>query len=392
MFRVMHATSRVGFNSLKAALGLESEQLSDTLQEMGGVYSKVTQTAYIDDPENNVFDECTPVNRPALEARFAAFCAEHGFVRDDATFHASGSVGGVYAVPVGGGRRMMVKVRYPGIEDIFRADVKAMQSVASGTQGVIALDPVECARQAEQVIDAELDYTQEIASTREFACLVDGLDVVVPAVCEAYCCEDIVATEYVDSERLFDVVRRGDTTVNTTLMHSLARFLEAGWRAGKLYADPHWGNLLVETTADARLVVVDFGNIVETRAEVHYASVYRLIQAAQLLPEQPPEEPGLRLERSLAAFRRALVDEGFRAQTAEGYSDYFHALGLVHEVLVEQRGAFDPVLLERWDRLTKPGNMKPLDNVWASVFKMMNMLVHVLCKCNVPAFQVFPPP
>ena len=375
MFRALHFTSKVGFNAVKSALGMESADPLEAMQEIGWVYSKVAQNYSVGDPGNAVFDECVPVNKPELDARFRRFCAEHAIPYDEEMFRASGSVGGVFVVPYAG-TTLAVKVRYPGIEDLFRQDVAALQRVAR-VSPVRGFDPVACSQQVEQFIASELDYRREAAYTRRFHALCTDLPVVVPTVYDACCEDDIVATGFVDSDRLFDALAANSLAENTALIRSLYAFVEAGWKAGMLYVDPHWGNILVEKGGERRLVVVDFGNVVDVEPGEHFARIGRLFVATR---------------DGQDAFRAACRAEGCAEQTDCGYREYCTLLSFLRRFFDRERsGVFDAAFLAEWTRQTTvvSMNMTPLDDTWVATFKMINMLLHVSCKAGIPTGPVF---
>jgi predicted unusual protein kinase regulating ubiquinone biosynthesis (AarF/ABC1/UbiB family) len=91
-------------------------------------------------PDDAVFDDCVPLNKAALDKRFALYCQTHGLDQTKAQFVASGSIGGVYKVPHGD-RWLAIKVRYPGIADLCARDFTALQSLQRSreflTQGAV---------------------------------------------------------------------------------------------------------------------------------------------------------------------------------------------------------------------------------------------------------------
>ena len=254
MLRMLHVTSRVGFGMVKGVIGLEAEDPYDIMGHVGGAYSKIAQAgAASRTPDTaSVFDEHEPYNPAELDRRFRAFCSQHGLDGDAPLLH-SGSIGGVYRVQLASGETVAVKVRYPGIDDLFQSDARLLRMsslVQSSTRAALT----------HQVADAlliELDYEAEQRTIQQFHERWHPT-VRVPALYSGLCCADVTVMSYLESTPLLEYVRSATVTERASVATQLTTFLLLSWaRDGLVYADPHWGNLSVD--AGGTLSVVDFG-------------------------------------------------------------------------------------------------------------------------------------
>jgi predicted unusual protein kinase regulating ubiquinone biosynthesis (AarF/ABC1/UbiB family) len=193
----------------------------------------------------------TELKRP-LDSVFAEF---------DQTPIASASLAQVHAARLPDGRRCAVKVQYPGIEGIVRADLRNMMFVLK----VLAwlerdFDFQVVAREVMKYIPMELDFEHEgdNASTikRNFASCDD---VVVPEIYRDFTTRRVLTMELVDGVKITDIaaLERAGIDTRAVAQKLIDRFCDMILRDGFFHADPHPGNILVQ--AGPKLVFLDFG-------------------------------------------------------------------------------------------------------------------------------------
>jgi predicted unusual protein kinase regulating ubiquinone biosynthesis (AarF/ABC1/UbiB family) len=173
---------------------------------------------------------------------------------------AAASIGQVYrAVLRDDGRAVAVKVQYPGIKDVVRADLKnvglALKLASFVAPGV---DTKEIAKEVTERITEELDYELEAGNHRAMAREYRGHPfVVVPNVVTALCRERVIVTEFVEG-RKFAEIRDDSDADRSRWGEILFRFYVNGpFRHRLLNGDPHPGNSLF--MADGRVAFIDFG-------------------------------------------------------------------------------------------------------------------------------------
>jgi predicted unusual protein kinase regulating ubiquinone biosynthesis (AarF/ABC1/UbiB family) len=174
---------------------------------------------------------------------------------------ASASLGQVYRATLPDGRRVAVKVQYPGVAEAVSADLTglawALRLAGLFSPGMAAA-PV--AAELRQRITGELDYRAEASAQRAFVAAFDRDEgVLVPAV--RFAGERILITDWLAGEPLATFAENADQASRDLIGTRFQRFALSGpARAGYLHADPHPGNFRV--LADGRLGVLDFGAVV----------------------------------------------------------------------------------------------------------------------------------
>ncbi len=191
------------------------------------------------------------LGRP-LEAVFAEF---------DPHPIAAASLAQVHAARLHDGRRCAVKVQYPGIEGIVRADLANLAFIL----GLLArLEPDfdfrALTREALKYVPMELDFEHEADNCETVARnLAARADVVVPRVYRQLTTRRVLAMELVEGVRITDLdgLARAGIDKQAVAQKLMEVFCEQVMRDGFFHADPHPGNILVQP--GPRLVLLDFG-------------------------------------------------------------------------------------------------------------------------------------
>ena len=191
------------------------------------------------------------LGRP-LEAVFAEF---------DPAPLAAASLAQVHAARLHDGRRCAVKVQYPGIEGIVRADLRNLAVILR----VLAwlerdFDFRVLSREAFKYIPMELDFEHE-ADNRETIArnLAARADVVVPRLYRELSTRRVLVMELVEGIKVTDVaaLERAGIDKQAVAQKLMEVFCEQVLRDGFFHADPHPGNVMVQP--GPRLVLLDFG-------------------------------------------------------------------------------------------------------------------------------------
>ncbi|QVI19163.1 AarF/ABC1/UbiB kinase family protein [Nocardia tengchongensis] len=186
---------------------------------------------------------------PGWRDRFAEF---------DTRAAAAASVGQVHRAVWPDGRRVAVKLMYPGARAAVASDLEHLHRLAPLAK-VFApdLDTRAVTDAFAECIGAELDYADEAATQRIFASAFAGdPDFHIPAVVDQQ--GDVLVTEWLDGTPLQRVIASGDPAERTRVGLLVARFVMSSFaKTGLLYTDPHPGNFRV--LPDGRLGVLDFG-------------------------------------------------------------------------------------------------------------------------------------
>ncbi|MER8183619.1 AarF/ABC1/UbiB kinase family protein [Kitasatospora sp. NPDC094015] len=179
---------------------------------------------------------------------------------------AAASIGQVHRAVWHDGRKVAVKVQYPGAGEALLADLGQLSRVAWLIGPLIpGLDVKPLISELRARVAEELDYELEAAAQQrhaeEFA---DDPDIEVPRVVAQ--ADQVLITEWMDGTPLSEVIAKGSQAERDRAGQLLARFLFAGpSRTGLLHADPHPGNFrLLKDDGPIerwRLGVLDFGTV-----------------------------------------------------------------------------------------------------------------------------------
>ena len=179
---------------------------------------------------------------------------------------AAASIGQVHRGVWKDGRRVAVKVQYPGAGEALLADLNQLSRVARLFGPLIpGLDIKPLISEMRDRVSEELDYALEAKAQQAHADeFLDDPDIRVPGVVAQS--DQVLVTEWLDGVPLSEIIARGTQEERDRAGRLLVRFLFAGpARTGLLHADPHPGNFrLIKDDGPAenwRLGVMDFGTV-----------------------------------------------------------------------------------------------------------------------------------
>jgi len=186
---------------------------------------------------------------------------DHVFAEFDPRPLASASLAQVHAARLHDGRRCAVKVQYPGIEGIVRADLRNLAVILR----VLAwlehdFDFRVLMREAFKYIPMELDFEHEADNCETIARnLAARADVVVPRVYREFSTRRVLVMELIEGIKITDVaaLERAGIDKRAVAQKLMEVFCEQVLRDGFFHADPHPGNVMVQP--GPRLVLLDFG-------------------------------------------------------------------------------------------------------------------------------------
>ena len=174
---------------------------------------------------------------------------------------AAASLAQVHAARTHDGRRCAVKVQYPGIEGIVRADLRNLMF----TLRLLArLEPDFdfriLTRELLKYLPMELDFLNEARNCETIRRnLADRSDVVIPRVYRDLSTRRVLTMELLDGIKVTDVaaIERAGIDKHQVAQKLIEIFTEMILRDGFFHADPHPGNILVRP--GPQLVLLDFG-------------------------------------------------------------------------------------------------------------------------------------
>ncbi|MFP4355945.1 MAG: ABC1 kinase family protein [Phycisphaerae bacterium] len=261
-----------------AARGRSSaERLRLALQEMGPTFVKLGQflstrpdllsEEYIAELEK-LQDRVPPAKfgkvRIELESALGDRL-ENIFADFDETPIAAGSIAQVHQAVTRQGRRIVLKVRRPGIVPTIRTECEILETFAGLLNRETGAETVDLQRMAREFTDAlkmEVDLAHERSNLSRFARnFKDDPTIHVPEVIDEFCRDSILAMEYIDGIKPDDAALLAQKGFDTKLIASRgANFvLKQIFEFGLFHADPHPGNFFL--LAGDVLAPLDFGQV-----------------------------------------------------------------------------------------------------------------------------------
>lgn len=249
-----------------------------TLEDSGGMFVKFGQIASTraDLLDEAVIDELShlrasvrPIDsgelRPLLEAELGRR-VEEAFASFEWEPLAAASIGQTHRAVLPGGERVVVKIQRPGMTELLARDATVLRLLAStaerrveaaGRLGVRAL--------ADELVlgmERELDYRREATMSRRLASELDPDGaVVIPAVHDELSTERLLVMEEVPGSSVDDplAIAQSGAPPDELARSLLRSFFEQVLRGGAYHADPHPGNVMVDSSG--RLWLLDFGAV-----------------------------------------------------------------------------------------------------------------------------------
>ena len=172
---------------------------------------------------------------------------------------AAASIGQVYAATLPDGRRVAVKVQYPGVAAAVRADMQNLDMIMRLLKRMTpGLDAQAIAAEIRERIGEELDYELEAQNQRSLARIFSGHPfIAVPDVVSSLSRERVLVTELVEGVGFEELKSRPQRERNRVGEIVFRFFLGCLYRHRQFSGDPHPGNFLL--LADGRVAFLDFG-------------------------------------------------------------------------------------------------------------------------------------
>jgi predicted unusual protein kinase regulating ubiquinone biosynthesis (AarF/ABC1/UbiB family) len=306
----------------------QGERLASDLEEMGPTFVKLGQLLSTRsdllppshlEALSRLQDEVAPV--PAAEVRRVVQDELHRSVASAfAEFSdrplASASLGQVHRARLHDGRRVVVKVQRPGIEEEVARDLAALDDIASFLDGHTDAGRrfgfQDLLDQFRRALADELDYRHEAANLVHLGEVLDDHPlVVVPKPVMHLSSRRVLVMDELFGDKVTERTAAVDGPDPGALADALLRaYLEQIFVHGFFHADPHPGNVLV--TTDGRLALLDLGMVGHLRPKVR-GQLVKLLLAVDEGRGQDAAEVLVDLGTPLEDFDR----EGFLRSAAD---------------------------------------------------------------------------
>jgi predicted unusual protein kinase regulating ubiquinone biosynthesis (AarF/ABC1/UbiB family) len=172
---------------------------------------------------------------------------------------AAASIGQVHRAVTADGRRVAVKIQYPGIAEAVETDLRNLQMLLPLVKRLApGLDVKALAAELTERIGEELDYEIEAQNHRAMARAWRGHPFVyVPPVDTRLSTRRVLVTELLEGRRFEAVKRLGDAERDRFAEIVFRFFFGTLTHLGRASGDPHPGNYLL--LDDGRVGFLDFG-------------------------------------------------------------------------------------------------------------------------------------
>jgi predicted unusual protein kinase regulating ubiquinone biosynthesis (AarF/ABC1/UbiB family) len=258
-------------NKLKATHTRAARRMADEMQTLRGAAMKLGQTLSLQTgtlPDETLAElvnlqmNAPPMHPSLVRAQFKQSLRaepEEIFRRFADEPFAAASLGQVHHATTRDGKRVAVKIQYPGIQQSLANDFRMFRAITKPAQasGHIPRNAID---EVEQQILAETDYLREADNIDFFRRQLAPLSfVTVPSVLREYSSDKVLTMSLVRGSHLDDLLaRRPSQKLRNLLGTNLFNlFYFQVLKAEALHADPHWGNYLFKDNGTISLV--DFG-------------------------------------------------------------------------------------------------------------------------------------
>ncbi|MEM7186503.1 MAG: AarF/UbiB family protein [Bacteroidota bacterium] len=248
-----------------------AEDIYDGLKKLKGSALKVAQMlsmeksilprAYVE--KFSLAQFSVPPLSPALVIKtFRNYFGKHPndiFDSFNTTSTHAASIGQVHEATLGG-KRLAVKIQYPGVAESIGSDLALVKPIAIKMFNIRGKDSDKYFKEVEHKLVEETNYVLEVAQSKEVvrACAhIPHME--FPKYYEQYSSDRIITMDWKEGDHLSEFVQKNtDQELSNQIGQALWDFyMYQIHELRKVHADPHPGNFLV--SKEGNLVALDFG-------------------------------------------------------------------------------------------------------------------------------------
>lgn len=187
---------------------------------------------------------------------------------------AAASLGQVHVARHHDGRKLAVKILYPGIREVIRVDMMIVRLAMRVYKYFVPVDSLENAYHSlVDLLARETDYRHEAKCMERMAKnFADDPDILFPEVVHELSGADVLTMTFMEGVKItdFDALERMGISRHDVATRLVQSFYKQLFVHRFFHADPHPGNFLVQRGENGKplIVVLDFGAISEARDEL----------------------------------------------------------------------------------------------------------------------------
>ena len=193
---------------------------------------------------------------------------------------AAASLGQVHVAYMDDGRKVAVKVLYPGIRDVVRIDMRVIKLMVRVYKWFVPVQNIEAVHGSLlDLLRRETDYLHEAECMRRMSAnFADDDHILFPEVIDGVTTRDVLTMSFMEGIKIthLDEIRERGVDLHKLANRLVKSFYKQVFVDRFFHADPHPGNFLVqpvEGSDDAKLVVLDFGAISEVSEKTVFGMV-----------------------------------------------------------------------------------------------------------------------
>jgi ubiquinone biosynthesis protein len=179
---------------------------------------------------------------------------------------ASASIGQVHMATLHNGNKVVVKVQRPEAQEAIERDLTILADIVRRAdrylrkQGV--LNASEVVKVFERSMTRELDYNNEGRNIQKFRALyAQNPNLYIPKVYKEFTNRRMLTMEYTDGCKITNIeqLKAWKLSPEKLVEKGMGIYLEMIFEQGSFHADPHPGNVLVNSAG--KIVLIDFGMV-----------------------------------------------------------------------------------------------------------------------------------
>lgn len=158
------------------------------------------------------------------------------------------------------GKKLAVKIQYPGIGDSVKSDLAMVKPIALSMFNLNPVEYDEFIKEVEMRMMEETDYTLELDRSIELSEKARGIpNLIFPKYYPEFSCPKILVMDWLEGEPLGEFLKNPvDKNTGSKLGQAMWDFYHFQMHTLKaVHADPHPGNFII--TKDHQLGIIDFG-------------------------------------------------------------------------------------------------------------------------------------
>lgn len=205
-----------------------------------------------------------PLSAPLVRKTFFKYFGKHPedlYDSFNSKSIAAASIGQVHQATKDG-KRLAIKIQYPGVADSISSDLAMVKPVAIKMFNIKGKDSDKYFKEVEQKLLEETDYTLEVQQSQQMVADCKHIEhLIFPNYYPNLSNDRIITMDWMEGDHLSEFTKKNtDKKLADRLGQALWDFYMFQMHELKrVHADPHPGNFLV--TAKGELVAIDFGCI-----------------------------------------------------------------------------------------------------------------------------------